>query len=199
MDLDNLATNKSEAITLAARLDLYAWGAVCMYMSSVWYMSTMIQGGRVRYQPAGCPVCEGCRGLYCILRFARWPVVQHDVAVYCVQILTCTGKADNDPAGKLAKALQGFDPSSMQEALRRPGSVDFAVMIAQLQQLQNAAQGTAPETTPEAPPKPIKEVLPPTRPGSPAPPPLAQLELPNTSPLDVEEAAKAIEVGHHSS
>ena len=122
------------------------------------------------------------------------------------------GKDDgNDPAQKLAAALKGFDPSSMQEALRRPGSVDFAVMIAKLQEVQNAAQGPPPETTPEfvqsqgvvklgkeaeeAPSeKSIRQVLPPTRPSSPAPPPV--VELPENSPMDIEDAAKSIEVGY---
>ena len=127
-----------------------------------------------------------------------------------IKLHTCTGKAkaDNDPSRKLAEALKGFDPSSVQEALRRPGSVDFAAMIAKLQEVQSIAQGPAPETTPEgelpwpqqaekaAAPPPARQVLPPTRPSSPAPPPVAQVELPDTSPMDIEEAAKTIEVGY---
>ena len=124
-------------------------------------------------------------------------------------------------AAQLLKALNNIQPGATQSALLRPGTVDFAELISQMQQLQSAQQGGSgsapdlaadepddkkaqasmppPSTIPVKAPK-QQDVMPATRPGSPAPPSLADRAGPPTvaaeqAQVSLAEAAKQIQAG----
>ena len=134
-------------------------------------------------------------------------------------------------AQQLLTALGNITPGTTQSALLRPGTVDFAELIAQMQHLQAAGQGgsgSSPElidgqpNTPQVPEpnhdnkkaqdaaampppstiptKPKGDVLPATRPNSPAPPSLADragapIEAAKQAQESLEEAARQIQAG----